>query len=103
MLMTLPPHPSIGQPLSPEPLSPEPLSPEPLSPEVAAVLAKHKIELEFNALENPSVEAIKALAEHDSGLSFPKITELTPAIAKALAGSQGQRLSLGGLTSLSPS
>ncbi len=73
-----------------------------LSPEVAAVLAKHKIELEFNALENPSVEAIKALAEHDSGLSFPKITELTPAIAKALAGYQGQRLSLGGLTSLSP-
>ena len=73
-----------------------------LPPEVAAALAKHKIELEFNALENPSVEAIKVFAEHGSGLSFPKITELTPAIAKALAGYQGQRLSLSGLATLSP-
>lgn len=71
-----------------------------LSPEVSAVLAKHKIELEFNALDNPSVEAIKALAEHGSGLSFPKITELTPAIAKGLAGYQGPKLSLGGLATL---
>lgn len=73
-----------------------------LSPEVAAALAKHKIELEFTALESPSVEAIKALAEHSSGLSFPKIAELTPVIAQALAGYQGQRLSLSGFATVSP-
>jgi hypothetical protein len=60
------------------------------------------MELEFTAVENPSVEALKALASHKAGLSFPKIAGLSPGVARALAGYEGTRLSLNGLATLSP-
>ena len=70
-----------------------------LSPEAAAVLAKYKGELRFEALTTLSPETAAALATRSSVLDLYKVSALTPAVAKALATTNGS-LNLSGIKEL---
>lgn len=60
-----------------------------LSPEAAAVLAKYKGELRFDALTTLLPEAAAALAAREGQIDLPKLSALTPAVAKALSATKG--------------
>ena len=70
-----------------------------LSPEVAAVLAKYKGELRFDALTLLSPEVAAALATRVGQIDLLRLTSLSPAVAKALATTKGS-LNLPGVKEL---
>jgi hypothetical protein len=60
-----------------------------LSPEAAAVLARYKGELRFDALTTLVPEAAAALATREGALDLLRLTSLSPAVAKALSAAKG--------------
>jgi len=60
-----------------------------LSPEAAAVLARYKGDLRFDALTTLVPEAAAALATREGALDLFRLTSLSPAVAKALSAAKG--------------
>jgi hypothetical protein len=60
-----------------------------LSPEAAAVLARYKGDIRFDALTTLVPEAAAALATHEGALDLLRLTSLSPAVAKALSAAKG--------------
>ena len=60
-----------------------------LSPEAAAVLARYKGDIRFDALTTLVPEAAAALATREGALDLSRLTSLSPAVAKALSAAKG--------------
>ena len=60
-----------------------------LSPEAAAVLARYKGDIRFDALTTLVPEAAAALATREGALDLLRLTSLSPAVAKALSAAKG--------------
>ena len=60
-----------------------------LSPEAAAVLARYKGDIRFDALTTLVPEAAAALATCEGALDLLRLTSLSPAVAKALSAAKG--------------
>jgi len=60
-----------------------------LSPEAAAVLARYKGDIQFDALTTLVPEAAAALATREGALDLLRLTSLSPAVAKALSAAKG--------------
>ena len=60
-----------------------------LSPEAAAVLARYKGDIRFDALTTLVPEVAAALATREGALDLLRLTSLSPAVAKALSAAKG--------------